>query len=251
MNGQLGSPEIAATPPPRSPRAAAVTGRGAAGSRSKQTLKRRPSPWGRGVLPPDSGVGREPQSVQDRPPSEAGERPHPGMGADLSVPWAVRTGTRAPGGPCPDFTSFFTFHSSFSLTASSALPILRRLTRGRCPAAPYAPHAPSPPPRLSAQRPTHQAEPPPAALPASRRRRHCPVLGSAAIFRAPHRRQEPGPAPSHCRGRGGGVRSATGRWGGRAGETARAWGRRARARAPRAAVIATRRLQPRGREPAL
>ena len=49
MNGQLGSPEIAATPPPRSPRAAAVTGRGAAGSRSKQTLKRRPSPWGRGV----------------------------------------------------------------------------------------------------------------------------------------------------------------------------------------------------------
>ena len=167
MNGQLGSPEIAATPPPRSPRAAAVTGRGAAGSRSKQTLKRRPSPWGRGVLPPDPGVGREPQSVQDRPPSEAGERPHPGMGADLSVPWAVRTGTRAPGGPCPDFTSFFTFHSSFSLTASSALPILRRLTRGRCPAAPYAPHAPSPPPRLSAQRPTHQAEPPPAALPAS------------------------------------------------------------------------------------
>lgn len=127
------------------------------------------------------------------------------MGADLSVPRAAGARTRAPGGRCPDFTSFFTFHSSFSLTASSALPIVRRLTGRRCPAAPEAPHAPSPPPRLSAQRPTHQEEPPPAALPARCcSRSHCPVLGSAAIFRAPHRRQEAGPAPSHSRGRGGG-----------------------------------------------
>lgn len=132
------------------------------------------------------------------------------MGADFSAPWAARAGTRAPRGSLPDFTSFFTFHSSFSLTASSALPMVRRQDRRRCPAAPEAPRAPSPPRCLPDQRPTRKAEPPAAALPAcSRRRNHCPVLGSAAIFRAPHRRQAAGPAPSHSWVRGG-VRSATG-----------------------------------------
>lgn len=164
------------------------------------------------------------------------------MGADLSVPRAAGARTRAPGGRCPDFTSFFTFHSSFSLTASSALPIVRRLTGRRCPAAPEAPHAPSPPPRLSAQRPTHQEEPPPAALPARCcSRSHCPVLGSAAIFRAPHRRQEAGPAPSHSRGRGGGgCAQPRGGGGVRRGEAVRACGRQAGARATPAAVMATR-----------
>lgn len=177
------------------------------------------------------------------------------MGADLSVPWAVRTGTRAPGGPCPDFTSFFTFHSSFSLTASSALPILRGLTRGEVPSGPLcppralaasaplgsAPHAPGGAPVRRAPRPP---PPPPQPLPGAGLRSHLPSPAQTSGA-------WPGPFPlpgagwggcSQPRGAGGGV--------GR-GVTARAWGRRAPARATRAAVMATRLLQPRGREPAL
>lgn len=62
--------------------------------------------------------------------------------------------------------------------------------------APRAPGAPSPPPRLPTQRPTREAESPPAALPACSRRSHCPVLSSAAIFRAPQTSgSRPGPFP--------------------------------------------------------
>lgn len=120
------------------------------------------------------------------------------------------------------------------------------------PSCPPSPRAPSPPPRLSVQRPTRKAEPAPAALPARRRRRsHYPVLGSAAIFRVPHRRQAAGPAPSHSRGRG--VRSATGRREGRGagGGCAQLGVAGPWARASRAAVMATRRLPPRGCEPSL
>lgn len=41
----------------------------------------------------------------------------------------------------PDLTSFFTFHSSFSLTASSALPMVRQVAGRRRPAAPRSPRA--------------------------------------------------------------------------------------------------------------
>lgn len=88
MKGQLGSPEIAATPPPRSPRAAAVAGRGAAGSRSKQTLKRWPSPWGRGVLP----LIRE--SGGNRSQSRTGPRPRPASARTLG--WAQIFLSRGP-----------------------------------------------------------------------------------------------------------------------------------------------------------
>lgn len=194
-------------------------------SRSRSQSRTPPPPGpGRGQQAPARGCART-----FPPPGPRGQRPEP------------------PGGPCPDFTSFFTFHSSFSLTASSALPMVRRVASRLCRAAPQAPRCPRRL-RASAQRHTRKAEPPPTAVPARRRRRsHCPVLGSAAIFRTPHRRQAPGPAPSHSRERG--VHSAKG--GSGRGQAARAWGRPARERATRAAVMATRRLQSRGREPAL
>lgn len=117
------------------------------------------------------------------------------------------------------------------------------------PGGPPIPRLPSPPPRLPAQRPTREAEPPPAALPARRRRSHCPVLSSAAIFRAPQTSgSRPGPFPQPA-GRGCVRRDWGGEGGVRAG--ADAWGRRARARAAGTVVMATGRLPPRGREPAL
>lgn len=78
-----------------------------------------------------------------------------------------------------------------------------RQVRGQAaPGGPPIPRLPSPPPRLPAQRPTREAEPPPAALPARRRRSHCPVLSSAAIFRAPQTSgSRPGPFPQPA-GRG-------------------------------------------------
>lgn len=70
------------------------------------------------------------------------------------------------------------------------------------PSGPRSPRAPSPPPHLPTQRPTREAEPPPAALPACSRRSHCPVLSSAAIFRAPQTSgSRPGPFPQPA-GRG-------------------------------------------------
>lgn len=71
MNGQYHLSKKSPPPLPRpwSPRAVAVTGRGTAGSRSKQAPERRPGPSDRGVLSPYPGERREPQPVQDPAPA--------------------------------------------------------------------------------------------------------------------------------------------------------------------------------------
>lgn len=113
--------------------------------------------------------------------------------------------------PCPDRTSFFTFHSSFSLTASSALPMVRQVAGRRHQAAPRAPVRPH---RLRASRlsaPHARRSPRPL---------HSPPAAAAATARCsapqpssePRRRQAAGPAPSHSR-QGGGVCAATGEGG--------------------------------------
>lgn len=110
--------------------------------------------------------------------------------------------------PCPDRTSFFTFHSSFSLTASSALPMVRQVAGRRHQAAPEAPVRPhrlrtsrlSAPHARRSPRPLHS---PPAAAAATAR---CSAPQPSS---EPRRRQAAGPAPSHSR-QGGGVCAATG-----------------------------------------
>lgn len=192
----------------------------------------------------ERGVGRGPHTTPPPPGTVAGGRARGGR--DLSAPGAAREGCE-PLRPCPDRTSFFTFHSSFSLTASSALPMVRQVAARRHQAAPRTPVRPH---RLRASR-----------LSAPRARRsprplHSPPAAAAATARCsapqpssePRRRQAGGPAPSHSR-QGGGVCAATGEGGVRAG--ADAWGRRARARAAGMVVMATGPLPPRGREPAL
>lgn len=173
-----------------------------------------------------------------------GPRPRPGPASARARRWArtlhgvPRAGTRAPGGPCPDFTSFFTFHSSFSLSASSALPMVLRVAerpRRAPPQTPLAasaplgsaPHAQSGAPVRCAPRPP----PPPQPLPGARLRSH--VLSPAQTSGS-----WPGPFPQPGREAGGG---------GALGDR----GRPAWERATPAAVMATRRLQSPGREPAL
>lgn len=87
MNGQLplSRNRQSPLPRPRSPSTAAVTGRGAVGSQSKQAPEHKPSLRSRGV-PLDPGEGREPQPVKDPAPA----RPRPGPRSD-STRWRART----------------------------------------------------------------------------------------------------------------------------------------------------------------
>lgn len=182
---------------------------------AEQTNPEAPAqPWGRGVLPPIRESGGNCASPG---PSEACERPRPGM-PQILCPVGREDRDASPQRSVPRLYPPFTFHSSFSLTASSALPILRRLTWGgaqrpRSPlralaasaplgSAPHAPGRQSPCP----PRPRPPPPPPPQPLPGA-------VLRSQPSP-SPAQTSEPGPAPSHCRGRGGGA-PATG--GGRAG----------------------------------
>lgn len=193
----------------------------------------------------ERGVGRSSHRTPPQP-GTVGWRPRAWVPRPLCSR-ASAGGVRAPETLPPDRTSFFTFHSSFSLTASSALPMVRQVAARRHQEAPRAPVRPH---RLRASR-----------LSAPRARRsprplHSPPAAAAATARCsapqpssePRRRQAAGPAPSHSR-QGGGVCAATGEGGVRAG--ADAWGRRARARAAGMVVMATGPLPPRGREPAL
>lgn len=248
MNGQLGFSSNPCHPSPDRglPALLPSQGGGAGASRSKQAPGREPDPC-RGRCP-GRGEGRGARPAQDPAPARHGGLVAARVGAatSLSARGPAQEGCEPPR-PCSDRTSFFTFHSSFSLTASSALPMVRQAAGGRHQVAPRSPRAPSPPPRLRTQRPTRQAEPRTAALPACSRRSHCPVLSSAAIFRAPQTSGgRPGPFPRPA-GRGC-VRCD---WGGGVKAGADAWGRRARARAAGTVVMATGLLPPRGREPAL
>lgn len=243
--GNSDSPAIPATPPPTAVSPRCCRHRAGSGSKEEQTSPRaRARPLARALPRTRRGAWGA---------AGPGPRPRPGP---RPARWARdrERGCRGPARegceplrPGPDRTSFFTFHSSFSLTASSALPMVRQAAGRRHQVAPRSPRALSPLPRLPTQRPTRQAEPPPAALPACSRRSHCPVLSSAAIFRAPQTSGgRPGPFPRPA-GRGCVRRD----WGGGVKAGADAWGRRARARAAGTVVMATGLLPPRGREPAL
>lgn len=192
--GNSDSPAIPATPPPTAVSPRCCRHRAGSGSKEEQTSPRaRARPLAR-ALP------RMWRGAWGAAGPGPGPRPGPGPAR-----WARdrERGCRGPARegceplrPGPDRTSFFTFHSSFSLTASSALPMVRQAAGRRHQVAPRSPRALSPLPRLPTQRPTRQAEPPPAALPACSRRSHCPVLSSAAIFRAPQTSGgRPGPFP--------------------------------------------------------
>lgn len=171
-------------------------------------------------------------------------------GHDPSAPGAARKGC-APLSPCPDRTSFFTFHSSFSLTASSALPMVGQVAgklleagpRPRAPARALAASAPpdsAPHARGGAPSRSTPRLPPPQPLPGAQLRSHLPSPADV--------RQQARPLPTAgregvCAPRLGGGCVCQGGWG--------AWGRRALARAAGMVVMVTGGLLPRGREPAL
>lgn len=169
-------------PRPRSPRAAAVTGRGTGGPRSKQAPRRKPDP-GRGRCP-GRREGRGARPAQDPAPAwHGGWRPR-AWGPRPLCSWGSAGGVRAPETlPGP----YLLFHVPQQLFFDCVLCAAHGAAGGgqEAPSGPPNPRVPSPPPRLPTQRPTREAEPPPAALPACSRRSHCPVLSSAAIFRAP------------------------------------------------------------------
>lgn len=231
-------------PRPRSPRDAAVKGRGAGGPRSKQAPGCKPDP-GRGRCP-GRREGRGARPAQDPARAWRGGLAAARVGAATSCSWASAGGVRAPE---TLLRPYLLFHVPQQLFFDCVFCAAHGAAGGgqEAPSGPPSPCAPSPPPRLPTQRPTREAEPPPAALPACSRRSHCPVLSSAAIFRAPQTSgRRPGPFPQPA-GRGC-VRRDWGR-GVRAG--ADALGRRARARAAGMVVMTTGPLPPRGREPAL
>lgn len=148
----------------------------------------------------ERGVGRGPNRTPP-PPGPVGWRPRARGCHELSAPGPAQGGVRAPETlPRP----YLLFHVPQQLFFDCVLCAAHGAAGGgqAAPSGPPSPRAPSPPPRLPTQRPTREAEPPPAALPACSRRSHCPVLSSAAIFRAPQTSgSRPGPFPQPA-GRG-------------------------------------------------
>lgn len=202
MNGQLGFPSNRRHPSPDRGLPALLPSQGGEpehrGANKPQGASLTPA---EGAAPDaERGVGPGPHGPRPRPARWAGDRAR-GWVPPPPCSWASAGGMRAPETlPRP----YLLFHVPQQLFFDCVLCAAHGAAGGgqAAPSRPPSPRAPSPPPRLPTQRPTREAEPPPAALPACSRRSHCRVLSSAAIFRAPQTSgSRPGPFPQPA-GRG-------------------------------------------------
>lgn len=203
MNGQLGCSGTLRHPPPTAVSPSCCRHRAGRG-RNRGANK----PQGTSLTPAEGAEARRTPPPPDPGPQAGGRA----RGARPLCSRGSAGGVRAPESlPRP----YLLFHVPQQLFFDCVLCAAHGAAGGgrAAPSGPE-PRAPSPPPRLPTQRPTREAEPPPAALPACCRCSHCPALSSAAIFRAPQTSgSRPGPFPQRAgrgcvhRDWGGGVRA--------------------------------------------